>query len=235
MGRWSRRSWREICLREREEDGAVAQVASPHELFDPFQDDGALGVDDAALGVGKRRVALEVPPGGQQAQAIGQPRGYHADIVVGQQPTVDGSAHQAAGVSGLGEQGGGLGVDQQPDDPCKGALGRALLAAQRQDGIGADGPDCGGHPDDQEAKIGLGEVDVGSEQLDRALAAGRGERKVPLGVPKVGGGLSTTDQPSGPNYSAAHGVGESIEAVTIATGLWPRTTLRNQLKTVNPV
>jgi len=36
-----------------------------------------------------------------------------------------------------------------------------------QDGKGPDGPDCGGHPDDQEAEIGLAEVDIGAEQLDR--------------------------------------------------------------------
>ena len=58
-----------------------------------------------------------------------------------------------------------------------------------QDGIGSDGPDCGGHPDDQEAEIGLAEVDVGAEQLDRALAAGRGQGQVPRGAPKVDAGV----------------------------------------------
>jgi len=82
-----------------------------------------------------------------------------------------------------------VGVDQQPDDLRQAGLGRAGLCVERQDGIGPDGPDCGGHPDDQEAKIGLAEVDVGAEQLDRAVAAGGGQGQVPRGAPKVDAGV----------------------------------------------
>jgi len=69
-------------------------------------------------------------------------------------------------VAGLALQGGGVRVDQQPDDFRQAGLGRGWLSIERQDGIGTDGPDCGGHPDDQEAEIGLAEVHVGAEQLD---------------------------------------------------------------------
>jgi len=62
-----------------------------------------------------------------------------------------------------------------------------VLAVEDQDGIGADGPERGGHPDDQAPEIVVGDVDVVSEQLDRAVAAGHGERQVPVAAPKVDG------------------------------------------------
>ncbi len=51
--------------------------------------------------------------------------------------------------------------------------------------IGADGPECGGHPGNQEAELGLVEVDIRPEQLDRAVAAGSGDRQQSIGTVKV--------------------------------------------------
>ena len=58
-----------------------------------------------------------------------------------------------------------------------------------QDRIRADGPEGGGHPDDQEAEIAIAEIDVRPEQVDRAVGGGNGKGQVPVRAPKTDGGL----------------------------------------------
>jgi len=121
-----------------QEDGSVGQVAAAHEVLDPIEDHGALGVDDAPLVVGEERAGREASPEHEPAEAVRQPVGYRADIVVGQEPTVDGGGHQVASALWLSQQRAGLRVDQEPDQPGQRALGRPLLAMERQDRIGTD-------------------------------------------------------------------------------------------------
>ena len=141
--------------RQVQEDGSVGQVAATHEVFDPIEDHRALGVDDAPLVVGEQRAGRETASEHELAEAVRQPVGYHADVVVRQEPAVDGGGHQVAGALGLDQERGGLRVDQEPEDSGQGALGRPLLAVDRQDRIGTDRPERRRQPGDQEAKIAL--------------------------------------------------------------------------------
>ena len=141
-------------------------------------------------------MARQAAPGGQQAEAIGQRTRDHADVVVGQQPAIDGRTHQLAGVAGLAPERLGPGVDELADDPGQRALGRALVTIKCQDRIRADGPEGGGHPDDQEAEIAIAEIDVRPEQVDRAIGGGNGKGQVPIRAAKMDAGAYR--QPTSP-------------------------------------
>ena len=56
-------------------------------------------------------------------------------------------------VLGLGAQGRGVRVGQEPADAGQGALGGALLAGDDQDGMRPDRPQRGRDPGDQEWKV----------------------------------------------------------------------------------
>ena len=60
-----------------------------------------------------------------------------------------------------------------------------LLAVEHQDGIRPDRPKDRRQPGDHQAKISLGEVNVGPQPVDRAVAAGHGKRQEALGTPEV--------------------------------------------------
>ena len=60
-----------------------------YEGFDAVQDHRALGVDDAPLVVGEEGAGRETSAEHEPAQAIGQPGGDHADIVIRQEPAVE--------------------------------------------------------------------------------------------------------------------------------------------------
>ena len=68
--------------RQVQEDGSVGQVAASHELFDPIKDHGALGVDVAPIVVGEERAGRETSSEHELAEAVRQPVGDLADIVV---------------------------------------------------------------------------------------------------------------------------------------------------------
>ena len=76
-------------------------------------------------------------------------------------------------------------VDQEPKYLCKRALGRRLLAVEHQDRIRTDRPEDRRQPGDHQAKISVGEVNVGPQQVDRAAAAGHGKRLQAHGTPKA--------------------------------------------------
>ena len=68
-----------------------------------------------------------------------------------------------------------LGVDEVPCHAGEGTLGASLFTVDHEDGIGADGHECRGHPADQEAEFQVVQVDILPQEGDRAV--GRGGRK----------------------------------------------------------
>ena len=84
----------------------------------------------------------------------------------------------------------------------QGGLGRAWLPVEHHDGIGTNRSKRGGHPNDQEPEIGLVEIDVRAEQLDRSSAARLWRREIDGRAPKVTQWSPTSDQPSGPILTA---------------------------------
>ena len=84
------------------------------------------------------------------------------------------------------------GPPRPPRRPAGTGHRTASRVSRQQDRIRTEGADRGRHPDDQEAEIAVGEVDVGSEQVDRALAAGNGKRQVPHGRRKMNIAVGST-------------------------------------------
>jgi hypothetical protein len=78
--------------------------------------------------------------------------------------------HQVAMVFGLGAEWRAMQVDQEPADAGERTLGRPLLPGDDEDRMRAGGSQRGRQPADQERQIGGLDVDVFSQEADRAIA-----------------------------------------------------------------
>ena len=72
------------------------QVAADHEVVDPDQQHGTLRVDDGPFVVGVSRPAGETAAVGELAEAIGEPAGDPAQVLIREQPAVGGGGHQVS-------------------------------------------------------------------------------------------------------------------------------------------
>ena len=89
-----------------------------------------------------------------------------------------------------------------------------------QDRIGADRPQRRRQPGDHEAEIGLGEVDVPAQQVDRAAASRRGHWQQVLRPPKVDAGSIHEAPASSVNGDGLPGgIAEVEEISRLAAGL----------------
>ena len=85
-------------------NATVEHVGSVHEIVDSVQDDRALGAPDNLLLVGKEPPHGNSPSRDEPAEAVRQPVGEGADVVIGLNPAVQGGDHEVAVFSGLGAQ-----------------------------------------------------------------------------------------------------------------------------------
>ena len=81
-----------------------------------------------------------------------------------------------------------MGIDQEAGQSGQGTLGRSLFADQVQDGVGADGAKRGREPGDEQGKLGIGDVGVRAQEVDRPVATGSRQRGEAVGPPEVDGG-----------------------------------------------
>ena len=88
-------------------------------------------------------------------------------------------------VLGLGAQGRGVRVGQEPADADQGALGGALLAGDDEEGMRPDRPQRGRDPGDQEWKVIGIDIHVIFQKCQRAVTRGRGDRELTLRTAKV--------------------------------------------------
>ena len=160
-----------------QENAAIFQISPTDEVADPAQEHGALGVNEAPIVVGKEGAAGDGSAVDELAKGVRQPARDLTDIVISQEPTVDGRRHQVARARRRVQGDAGVRIDQEPEHLYQRALGRRLLAVKHQDGIRTDRPQDRRQPGDHQAKISLGEVNVGPQQVDRAVAAGHGKRQ----------------------------------------------------------
>ena len=76
-------------------------------------------------------------------------------------------------IFGLGAERRAVRVDQEPADAGQRAFGRPLFPGDDEDRMRARGPECGREPADQKRQIGGIDINVFSQEGDRAVA-GRG-------------------------------------------------------------
>ena len=82
--------------RQMQEDAAIFQIRPEHKVADPAQKHGALGLNEGPIIVRKEGAAGDSPSVNELAKRVRQPAGYLTDIVVRQEPAIDGRGHQVA-------------------------------------------------------------------------------------------------------------------------------------------
>ena len=206
-----------------QEDAAVFQISPPDEVADPAQEHGTLRVNKAPIIVGKESPAGDGSPKTSWQSASDSQRGISLILSYAKSQSLTAVAIRLRMLVGGIERDAGVRVNQQPKDLDQCALGRRVLTVEHQDGIRTDRPEYRRQPGDHQAKICVGDVNVGPEQGPSACRGWAWEAQKALGTPEVDKGPIDRAIPIANRDGPAAGITQVEEirrarAVAVAAG-----------------